>query len=96
MSKQLRNLGFAAARAVTFAVPLQGQGVSLAMNTTAYGLIVAIPALVMHSILMNRSRKLQDDLNQSAFRVFNLLNFNFEAVNLKPRRPKRSTAEINA
>lgn len=72
------------------------QGVSLAMNTTAYGLIVAIPALIMHSILMNRSRKLQDDLNQSAFRVFNLLNFNFEAVNLKPRRPKRAANEVNA
>ena len=72
------------------------QGVSLAMNTTAYGLIVAIPALVMHSILMNRTRKLQEDLNQSAFRIFNLLNYNFDAVNVKARRPKRTTAELNA
>lgn len=66
------------------------QGVSLAMNTTAYGLIVAIPALVLHSVFVNRSNNLQDDLNQSAFKVFNWLNFNFESVTQKPNRPKRS------
>lgn len=56
------------------------QGISLAMNATAYGLIVAIPTLVMHSILQNRTHNLQDDLNQASFKVFNWLNFNVEPV----------------
>jgi len=54
------------------------RGVALAMNTTAYGLIVAIPALVMHSILVNRTTNLQEDLNQSSFKVFNWLNYALE------------------
>jgi biopolymer transport protein ExbB len=66
------------------------RGVALAMNTTAYGLIVAIPTLIVHSVLMNRTVSLQEDLNQSAFKVFNWLNFNFESVSTKPQRPKRT------
>ncbi len=66
------------------------QGVALAMNCTAYGLIVAIPALVMYAIYMNRTQHLQDDLNQAAFRVFNWLSFNFQSVTVKPSRPQKS------
>jgi biopolymer transport protein ExbB len=64
------------------------KGISLAMNATAYGLIVAIPALVMHSVLVNRTNDLQDDMNQSAFKVFNWLNFNIETVGSKNRTQK--------
>ncbi len=66
------------------------QGVALAMNATAYGLIVAIPALVMYAVLMNRTQHLQDDLNQASFRVFNWLTFNYQSVPAKPSRPQKS------
>ncbi len=56
------------------------QGVALAMNTTAYGLIMAIPALVMYSVLTNRSSQLQEDLNQAATRAFNWLSFSYESI----------------
>lgn len=56
------------------------QGVSLAMNTTAYGLIMAIPALIMFSVLMNRTNQLQEDLNQAATKAFNWLSFNYETM----------------
>ena len=54
------------------------QGIAMAMNTTAYGLIVAIPALVSYAILQNRVEQLQHDLNQSALRAYNWLIFNFD------------------
>jgi biopolymer transport protein ExbB len=66
------------------------QGVALAMNATAYGLIMAIPALVMYAVLMNRTNHLQEDLNQSAFKVFNWLSFGFESVPARPSRPSKS------
>ena len=62
------------------------QGISLAMNTTAYGLIMAIPALIMYGVLQNRANQLSDDLNQGALRAFNWLSFNYESV---PKRTRR-------
>jgi len=62
------------------------QGISMAMNTTAYGLIMAIPALVMYAILQNRANKLSQDLNQASLRVFNWLSFSYDS---KPQRTRR-------
>lgn len=66
---------------------LLASGVSEAMHATAYGLIMAIPALVMYSVLQNRINKLSDDMVQSAMRVFNLLGFHYESV------PSRKSVE---
>jgi len=71
--------------AVTYANPaekatLLSSGVSEAMNTTAYGLIMAIPALFMFAILNNRSNQLQEDLTEGALRVFNLLSYNYQTL----------------
>lgn len=55
-------------------------GISEAMNCTAYGLIVAIPALVMYTVLMGRTHSLQDDLNQGATKILNWLSYNFETI----------------
>jgi biopolymer transport protein ExbB/TolQ len=66
------------------------QGISMAMNTTAYGLIMAIPALIMYAVLQNRANQLSEDLNQGALRIFNLLSFNYEAVPKSTPRTRRS------
>lgn len=71
--------------AVTYANPaekatLLSSGVSEAMNTTAYGLIMAIPALFMFAILQNRSNALQEDLSEGALRIFNLLSYNYQTL----------------
>jgi biopolymer transport protein ExbB/TolQ len=58
-------------------------GVSEAMHATAYGLIMAIPALVMYSVLQNRINKLSDDMTQGALRIYNLLGFHYETVKAK-------------
>lgn len=59
---------------------LLSSGIAEAMNTTAFGLIVAIPTLLAYSILLNRSTELNEDLHQAALRSFNWLSFNFEPV----------------
>ena len=71
--------------AVTYANPsekasLLSSGISEAMNTTAYGLIMAIPALFMYAVLQNRSHSLQEDLSQGALKIFNLLSYNYQTV----------------
>jgi biopolymer transport protein ExbB len=60
-------------------------GISEAMNCTAYGLIVAIPALVMYAVLQNRTALLQEDLNQSSTKVLNWLSFSFEPIKAKKK-----------
>jgi biopolymer transport protein ExbB len=62
-------------------------GVAEAMFATAYGLIMAIPAIVMFSVLQNRTNQLSEDLNKAALRVYVLLGFHYDAV---PRKKSRS------
>ena len=72
--------------AVSTASPMEkavmlSSGISEAMNTTAYGLVMAIPALIMYAVLSNRANELAEDLNQAALKAFNWLSFNYEPVN---------------
>ncbi len=69
---------------------LLSAGISEAMNATAYGLVTAIPALVMYSVLQNRSTKLSQDLVQGATYVFNLLSFHCESLPSRTSRSKKS------
>jgi len=48
-------------------------GIAVAMFTTAWGLMVAIPTLVIHSIVMTRTNKIMDDVDQYALKTLNLL-----------------------
>lgn len=48
-------------------------GISTAMNTTAFGLVVAIPCMVLYTQLVNRQAKLTDDLDEAALTVLNAL-----------------------
>lgn len=89
--------------AVAYASPaekaaLLSAGISEAMNCTAYGLIVAIPSLVMYAILQNRSNQLAEDLNQGALKAFNWLSFAYEPVGFQSLRgrPSEKNREINA
>lgn len=91
--------------AVAFANPaekaaLLSSGISEAMNCTAYGLIVAIPALVFYALLQNRANLLAEDLNQNALKVFNWLSYAFDPVslrnNVKMQPGKSDSRELNA
>jgi biopolymer transport protein ExbB/TolQ len=59
---------------------LLAQGISMAMYTTAYGLIVAIPSLAAYAVLQNRSQALMEDLNKAAMKLYIWLTYSFESV----------------
>lgn len=61
------------------------QGISLAMNTTAYGLIVAVPSLIMYSVLQNRATRLTEDLNKASLNLFIQLSYHNEVVPMKKK-----------
>jgi len=52
---------------------LLAQGISVAMYTTAFGLVVAIPTMIAHSLITNRTVKLVDEIDQYSVKLINLL-----------------------
>lgn len=52
---------------------LLSSSISVAMNTTAFGLIVAIPLLLIHSYLATRTNKLADTIEMAAVKCSNLM-----------------------
>jgi len=53
---------------------LLANGISQAMNTTAFGLIAAIPMLVAHSVLTSKADSLVDDIDRYSVMVMNMLS----------------------
>jgi len=48
-------------------------GISVAMNTTAFGLIVAIPCLLAHVMLSSVTKKILDEIEHYSVKIENLL-----------------------
>ena len=75
-------------------------GIAEAMNCTAFGLIVAIPALLAFAILQNRANVLAEDMNQAALKAFNWLAYSYDPIANKAQAGKMGrsaqTPEINA
>ncbi len=68
----------AAFTAVATAAPsekatLLSQSISVAMNTTAFGLISAIPLLLAHTILQSRTAEIIDSLEMATVKFLNLI-----------------------
>lgn len=53
-------------------------GISEAMNCTAFGLIVAVPAVLLYSVFQNRAQILIDDINEVSIRTLNFILCNRE------------------
>jgi biopolymer transport protein ExbB/TolQ len=49
------------------------KGISQAMNTTAFGLIVAVPCMVMYTMLSNRQQRLLKELDDAVVRLMNFM-----------------------
>ncbi len=82
--------------AVSSASPMEkatllSSGIAEAMNTTAFGLIVAIPTLLIYSILANRSQMLTDDLNQASLKAFNWLSYSFNPLENRQTAQAKNT-----
>ena len=75
----------AAFAGVAAADPAQKQqmlatGISVAMNTTAYGLMVAIPGMLSYSILMSRANALMSDIEMFEHKIYAHIGIHHPAV----------------
>ncbi len=52
---------------------LLSSSISVAMNTTAFGLMAAIPLLLMHSLLTTKTTEVVDSLEMAAVKFLNLI-----------------------
>ena len=52
---------------------LLSASIAVAMNTTAFGLIAAIPLLLIHSYLITKTAHLVDNVEKSALKALNLM-----------------------
>jgi biopolymer transport protein ExbB/TolQ len=50
------------------------QGIGIAMNTTGFGLMVAIPLLASHIFISNLAKKISDDVDLYSVKLENLLS----------------------
>ncbi len=69
----------AAFTAVASADPAQkasllSQSISVAMNTTAFGLIAAIPLLLIHSVLQTKTNEIVDSFEMAGIKVMNIIS----------------------
>mgnify|MGYP000061137910 CR=1 FL=1 len=53
---------------------LLSQSISVAMNTTAFGLMSAIPLLLIHSVLQTKTNEIVDGLEMAGIKVLNLMS----------------------
>ncbi len=55
---------------------LLAKGIAAAMNTTIFGLMVAIPTLIAYTYISNRTNKIIDDLDEHLVKLINLITGN--------------------
>jgi len=55
---------------------LLASGIAAAMNTTIFGLMVAIPTLIIYTYIANRSSKIIDELDEHLVKLINLITGN--------------------
>ena len=59
------------------------EGISEAMNCTAFGLLAAIVALMGFAYLNGKTQGMEDDINEASVRVLNLVVANRQKVNMQ-------------
>ncbi|APR99468.1 MotA/TolQ/ExbB proton channel family protein [Pajaroellobacter abortibovis] len=58
------------------------EGISEAMNCTAFGLIVAITGLIGFALLNSKSQGIEDDIHEATVRILNLVVTNRQRINV--------------
>ncbi len=71
---------------------LLSQSISIAMNTTAFGLMVAIPLLLVHSMLQSKTSAIVESLEIAVVKFLNLLEERGETVVAPPPAGKGAAA----
>lgn len=66
---------------------LLSQSISVAMNATAFGLIAAIPLLIMHSKLQSQALEIMDSIEMASLKCLNLLQGQQAGARLRTGEP---------
>jgi len=77
---------------------LLSQSISIAMNTTAFGLMVAIPLLLVHSVLQSKASAIVESLEIAVVKFLNLMEgeVSAPAANATTGAPAGKTAAAKA
>lgn len=62
---------------------LLAQGISVAMNATMLGLVVAIPSMIAYSFLMNRSNRLVSETETAAVQILDLIKQRYYSAEIE-------------
>jgi len=73
---------------------LLSKGISEAMNCTAFGLVVAVPALVAYSIFQNKTDHLVKELTHRTSQIYHDLIFSFDP-GARAQKQKQATLSAN-
>ena len=66
---------------------LLSQSISVAMNTTAFGLISAIPLLLLYSIIQTKTTEIVDSIEMASVRFINMMRLTSESPAARPAAP---------
>ncbi len=70
---------------------LLSQSISVAMNTTAFGLMAAIPLLLLHTAIQNKTNEIIDSLEMAGVKCLNILSMSsLSAGGAKPQGQTKS------
>ena len=64
---------------------LLSQSISVAMNTTAFGLVAAIPLLLIHAVLQTKTNEIVDSFEMAGVKLLNLISDQVPSASAKPR-----------
>ncbi len=71
---------------------LLSQSISLAMNTTAFGLMVAIPLLLLHSVLQSKTSSIVESLEIAVVKFLNLMDGEERTTSAETAKPVAAKA----
>lgn len=71
---------------------LLGKGISEALNTTAFGLAVAIPALVAYALMQNKTERIVSSITDEASKIFHDFLFHTDSRRVNTERNEKMNA----
>ena len=74
---------------------LLSASISVAMNTTAFGLLGAIPLLILHSVLQNKAAAITTSIQMSAVKFLNIMTLHRLIETSSPRNPEPEVVVVN-
>ncbi|MES2824292.1 MAG: MotA/TolQ/ExbB proton channel family protein [Pseudomonadota bacterium] len=74
---------------------LLSASISVAMNTTAFGLFGAIPLLILHSLLQNKAAAITTSIQMSAVKFLNIMTLHRLIETSSPRNPEPEAATVS-